>query len=449
MKSSEYILKQRRNFSLYVIQHRAIPHVSDGLKAAARRVLWTARNGQKYKSSALAGAVAPIHPHAAPEGTINTLAAPYGNNIPLLKGYGAFGTLLKPTSYGAARYTSVVLSKFAKDVLFKDIEIIPMVDNYDGSVLEPQHFLPIIPLVLLNPQEGIAVGFASKLLPRSINDIISHQILHLKKQNNKITEVTPFFAPTNQTSSGLVTNKQKKQQWLFHGDFKKLNATSIQITELPYGLAHQKFITNLETLEDNGSIIKITDDSSDSYNIVIQFKKGTLSKLSNDEIKEFVGINNSLSENMNVVNFDGNTIWEATYVDIIKEFTSWRLTYYTKRYERLADLIKTDIQRLKDVLLAIKKKVGVVATKTESRSELKEYLTVIGIIHIDYIADLPIHRFTHDEKNKTEKKLTEHLTTLDYYNELLQSEDKRRHIYIDELREILKNVKSNCYTQQE
>jgi DNA gyrase/topoisomerase IV subunit A len=302
---------------------------------------------------------------------------------------------------------------------------------------------------LLNPQEGIAVGFASKLLPRSINDIISHQILHLKKQNNKITEAAPFFAPISQLSSGLITNKQKKQQWLFHGDFKKVNATSIRITELPYGLAHQKFIDNLETLEENGSIIKITDDSSDSYNILIQFKKGTLSKLSDDEIKKLIGINNSISENMNVVNFDGNTIWEATYVDIIKEFTSWRLTYYTKRYERLADLIKTDIQRLKDVLLAIKKKVGVVATKTESRSELKEYLTVIGIIHIDYIADLPIHRFTHDEKNKTEKKLTEHLTTLNYYNELLQSEDKRRHIYIDELREILKNVKSNCYTQQE
>ena len=106
MADSTYVNDQRREYSLYVLQMRAIPHVADGLKAAARRVLWTARNGKHFKSATLAGATMPIHPHAAPEGAINTLAAPYGNNIPLLKGEGAFGTLLRPTAYGASRYTA-------------------------------------------------------------------------------------------------------------------------------------------------------------------------------------------------------------------------------------------------------------------------------------------------------------------------------------------------------
>jgi len=97
MKSSEYIDNERKSYSLYLISDRAIPHIADGLKSSIRRILWMARDGKKVKSSALAGACASIHPHAAPEGPINTIAAPYGNNIPLLKGYGAFGTLLKPT----------------------------------------------------------------------------------------------------------------------------------------------------------------------------------------------------------------------------------------------------------------------------------------------------------------------------------------------------------------
>ena len=161
--SSLYIEKERKDYSLYVMQSRAIPAVTDGLKAAGRRTLWIARNVGKTKTATLAGATLPIHPHATPESAINTLAAPYGNNIPLFKGYGAFGTMLDPTAYGAARYTSVATSKFTDDVMFKDIEIIPMMPNYDDTLEEPVRFLPLVPVALLNPAEGIAVGFATNI----------------------------------------------------------------------------------------------------------------------------------------------------------------------------------------------------------------------------------------------------------------------------------------------
>jgi DNA gyrase/topoisomerase IV subunit A len=111
IKSSQYINDQRREYSLYVMQSRAICAGTDGLKAGGRRALWTARSGAKMKTATLAGATMPIHPHAECTGAINTLAAPYGNNIPLFKGDGAFGTMLHPTSYGAARYTSISVSK--------------------------------------------------------------------------------------------------------------------------------------------------------------------------------------------------------------------------------------------------------------------------------------------------------------------------------------------------
>ena len=48
MNGSDYVNEQRREYSLYVLQMRAIPSIADGLKAGGRRVLWTARDGKKH-----------------------------------------------------------------------------------------------------------------------------------------------------------------------------------------------------------------------------------------------------------------------------------------------------------------------------------------------------------------------------------------------------------------
>lgn len=449
MKSSEYIANERLGYSLYVISDRAIPHIADGLKSSIRRILWMARDGKKVKSSALAGSCASIHPHAAPEGPINTIAAPYGNNVPLLKGYGAFGTLLKPTSYGASRYTSVALSEFAKDVIFKDSNLIEMIDNYDGTLKEPKHFIPLIPVVLLNPQEGIAVGFASNILPRSLSDIITDQICSLQGKNKNIEDVYPSFDPLNQVSTGPILDKTGKTKWGFKGAFKKINATTLCITNLPYGLSHKKLITNLDKLEDSGQIVDVVDDSTDTYSIVIKFKKGILSKLDEDGILSLLGLKISLPENLNVVNFDGITVLSTNYIDIITQYTEWRLQYYIARYQMLADELAINIQRLRDVLLAIKKNLGSLARKIESKEELKLFLEALGIVHIDYIAELPVYRFTEGERIKAEAKLAEHLETFEYYQMLLGSEPERKKVYISELKDILKKVNANRYASTE
>jgi DNA gyrase subunit A len=441
--SSKYINDQRKEYSLYVLQMRAIPHAADGLKAAARRVLWTAKNGSKFKSATLSGATMPIHPHAAPESTINTLAAPYGNNIPLLKGDGAFGTLLNPTAYGASRYTSVSLSSFTKDVMFRDIEIIPLVDNYDETEKEPKHFLPLVPVVLMNPQEGIAVGFASNILPRTLDVIIDSQIQHLEGKD--VDDVYPAFAPTENYCQDWFEDKNGGVRWVFKGEFDKVNATTIRITNLPYGIVHSKFISKLEKLEENGTIQEITDNSKNVYNIEIRFKKGVLRGLDDDAIMNLVGLVNNATENMNVIDFDGERVLGTDYVSMIGSFSDWRLGWYKNRYDRLAGLLEIDIQKYKDILQAIKKNVGGTAKKIGSRSELKDYLAAIDIVHIDYIADLPVYRFTEEERKKVEAKLADALKLMKQYRMLIKSEPKRRAVYIEELKQVRQNYKKGNY----
>lgn len=438
LKSSEYINEQRREYSLYVLQSRAIPHAADGLKAAARRILWVARDGKKRKSATLAGECMPLHPHAAPESAVNTLAATYGNNVPLLKGYGAMGTMLNPTAYGAARYTSVELSKFAEDVVLRDIEVVPLMENYDGTLEEPKHFLPLVPIVLLNPQEGIAVGFASDILPRALGDIIHDQVAYLS--GDKFKQPKPVFEPTKQKAVSFDNGK-----WCFMGEIEKQGAVNVRVTNLPYGLLHAKFVDNLMKMEEAEQIASFKDSSKDKFNILVTFKKGSLTGMSDEDITKNLGLTTYLSENMNVIDFDGTSVWAPTYAEMIQKFCDWRLKWYKNRYERLSKLLGEDIQRYLDILLAIKKNVGGTVKATQSRAELKEYLAEIGIVYVDYIADLPIYRFTEEEKRKIEEKLADAEKLMKRYKTLLKDEGERRMIFIEELKEVLSKYNKGHY----
>ena len=119
------------------------------------------------------------------------------------------------------------------------------------------------------------------------------------------------------------------------------------------------------------------------------------------------------------------------------------------RYERLLGLVQEEIQKYKDILLAIKKKVGTVATKTANRGELKEYLDHIGIVNLDYIADLPVYRFTEDERDKVKARLEDALAREAEYTRLLSSEAERKKIYAGELRDVLKRYNRGDYSNVE
>lgn len=432
VSGSEYVNSARREYSLYVLSQRAIPAITDGLKPAARRVLWTARGKGKIKSATLAGATMPIHPHASPEGTINTLAAPYGNNYPLLQGYGAFGTLLVPDAYGASRYTSVAISEFGKKVLFKDIEIIPLKDNYDSTTKEPVHFLPLIPIAIINPVEGIAVGYSTTIAPRLLVDVIERQLAHLNKEEVKPT--VPTFLPTKNRAY------RYDGKWVFQGEIHRENTTVVTITKLPFGTNHGKIVANekskLNKLLEAGKIVDYEDNSKDVINIQVKFKRGVLASKTDSEVLNMFGLVVNVSENLNVLNFNHNSIMETSDVEIIEKFTDWRLDWYVQRYERLKGMIEKDIQKYLDILLAIKKDAGKIAGTKKNKAEYENWLRTIGVVNDQYISGLPTYRYTEEERIKVENMLVSANKQRKEYITILGSKVKRRNIYKNELEEI-------------
>ena len=444
-QSSPYVSDQRKNYSLYVLQFRAIPAATDGLKASARRSLWMARDGKKYKTSVLAGATMPIHPHDSPDGAICQLTGRYVNNVPLFKGDGAFGTLLEPKAFGASRYTSVTASKFTQDVVFRDIEVVPMQENYDGSLEEPVHFLPLVPVALLNPSEGLAIGFKSDILPRSLEDIIVAQLSVLNGAK-KIKSPMPKFTPT-QCFSTHMEEGDKSTFYYFNGDYENIDGVTVRITKLPFALAHETFTSKLDALIEKGTIVDYTDNSKNVIDIVVKFKKGNLRGHTKEEILKTLGLSVRYGEILNVLHFDGKRIWSPSASELIREFTMWRLGWYVTRYERLRNIQQNDLQRYYDIRTAIKKKVGTLVSKVKSRGELKELLKEFGVVNLDYIADLPVYRFTEEEHKKNEQRIKEAEEQLKVYKNLLSNEGERRKIYIAELQDILKKHTKGYYNE--
>lgn len=443
-ESSPYIEGQRREYSLYVMQQRAIPAATDGLKAGGRRTLWVARTGEKWKSANLAGATMPIHPHDSPEGAINTLAAPYGNNIPLFSGDGAFGTLLNPTGYGASRYTSVKVSPFTKDVVFRDIEIIPMMENYDGTLEEPVHFLPLVPVALLNPASGIAVGYATNILPRKLDDLINIQLAHLKG-TKKIDAPIPTFLPLSNESYYQDVQTSGRIAYYFSGSYQQQDTSTLTITKIPYSQTHEAVIKKIADLMEKDIVVDYTDNSKNKIDIQVKFRRGYLRDKDANSILSMLGLIVREIENPNILSFDGKHVMPIDPVQFVRDFTDWRLGWYVNRYERLRDLLKIDLQRYYDIRTAIKNNAGSLARKIQTRSELKDKLQTFGIVYLDYIADLPIYRFTEEERIKNEKRIEEAEKQLKIYEDLLSSEDKRKKVYVAELQDVLSKYSKGQY----
>ena len=182
---SDFVHKELILFSVASNQ-RAIPSLVDGLKPGQRKILYACflkRLAREIKVAQLAGYVAEKsayhHGEQALTATIVGMAQSFvgSNNINLLYPSGMFGTRLAGGKDAAsARYIFTRLSPIAR-------AIFPLADdsvlNYlsdDGLDIEPDHYLPVLPMVLVNGSSGIGTGWSSSI-PNFDPRQLAHAIL--------------------------------------------------------------------------------------------------------------------------------------------------------------------------------------------------------------------------------------------------------------------------------
>jgi len=425
---------QYKAFSFYTLEFRALPYLSDGLKPVARRSIWIANKLAKaeyVKVAKLAGAVLSIHPHGSTsvEDCISGMAQDFcgANNVNYFHGKGAFGSKIAGpgNAIGAARYVSVKLSENFHKIMGRDFDLVKTKPGYDDSEVEPVSFLPIVPTVLLNPLQGIAVGFACTILPRKLEDVIHCQLAHLSGKGFREPDVH------YEGFKGTVT-KTGDNSWETRGVFTR-TGRKLTITELPIGYTRESYIRVLDALEEKEIISSYTDDCTSDFLFSVNIK----AELKTDEeIYEKFKLIGSLSENITLIDFNGK-VRKMTVTEIIKEFTDVRFKIYFERFKKEFMDNRDEFEFKRDLLKVIKK--GLFKKFPDlKKNEIADLLieNEIKEKNIARIIQTPIYRFGKDEVDRLEEELQKLKTLIEYLVTLCKDEELRKVEYVKELKEL-------------
>jgi DNA topoisomerase-2 len=341
---TQFLDQEYVEYAMYVIEQRAIPSIIDGLKPTQRKILyscnkiWGNSSGKAMKVFQLAGKTSSdtFYHHGDMSGSIINLAQDFKNNLPLLERDGQFGDLRSPEA-GAPRYIGVSLSKNFKKI-YKDFEL--LTPQYEeGNEIEPNWFLPVIPLVLVNGANGIAVGYNTIILTRNVNDIIKACLNWL--DGKKIpTTITPSLEVFR---GKYYQDKEIENKWYAEGIFERLNTSTVQITELPPSMTFENFEKHLEKLIDKKDIVDYIDQSKDSPDYTIKFTRERLASVNDIELKKMLKLVDSETEFYNTLDEYGKLKIFKNVKEIIEYFMTFRLGFYQKRKDFIINALQKDV----------------------------------------------------------------------------------------------------------
>src|SRR3989344_7659951 len=178
------------DYAMSVIVSRALPDARDGLKPVQRRIIYAAYEigalpTSKYQKCAkIVGEVlAKYHPHdnVSVYDAMVRMAQKFSMRYTLIDGQGNFGSI-DGDSAAAMRYTEAKLSKISLELLRNiNEETVNYMDNYSAEYKEPTLLPSVIPNLLLNGAQGIAVGMATSIPPHNLSELIDGIILLIEK----------------------------------------------------------------------------------------------------------------------------------------------------------------------------------------------------------------------------------------------------------------------------
>ena len=429
----EFFDKEMIHFSKYDCE-RSIPNMVDGLKTSQRKVLYAAfkrRLTQETKVAQFSGYVSEHscyhHGEASLNGAIVKMAQDYvgSNNIHLLQPNGQFGTRLQGGDDAASeRYIFTQLNPLARLIFPEADDGVLKNINDDGSIVEPEYYVPILPFCLVNGVTGIGTGFSTDI--PSYNPI---QIVHYLR--NKLQGLPPTaetFTPYYEGFKGTVT-KVQDNKYLIKGVYVKTGEDKIRITELPIGTWTMPYLVYLDELVDGGvdkagkklpPVLKdvVNLSTEVAVDITVQFPKGKLATLSQGDIEGLLKLTTTVSTtNMHLFDAECRLHKYLTIEEIIDDFFVTRMKTYQKRKEALICAMDKLLVRLSNRARYILETLsGDVDLRKKTGQQVLELLTGRGFIQLDgdysYLIKMPMDSVTEEnvakilkEKADTENEL--------------------------------------------
>lgn len=332
---------------------RSIPSIIDGLKPSQRKVLYTFFGMSKTKAYEskliyqLTGTVADFamyhHGDKSMSDTITRMCQSFigSNNIPLLQGYGQVGSRrANGDDMAQPRYVSASLAKITR-LIFPEIDdrLLSRVLE-DGKPAEPNYYIPIVPIVLVNGARGIGTGWNTRIPLFNPKDLITIIAKRLSGLDGDINSISPWY---NGYEGDIIEYDNK---WEFRMSISKIDDRTYRITELPVGVSIVNAESVINSLIEQGVIqtyeSQLNKRSTRDIDTIITF---TNPLEMSDVIEYFKPIYSTTCSKNSMVGFDSNGFIRK-FEDIKSIFDEWyqqRLELYIKRKELILEDLELEL----------------------------------------------------------------------------------------------------------
>ncbi|HSG88990.1 MAG TPA: DNA topoisomerase IV subunit A [Pseudomonadales bacterium] len=375
MPLREYTEKAYLDYSMYVINDRALPHIGDGLKPVQRRIVYAMSElgltaAAKYMKSArtIGDVLGKFHPHgdSACYEAMVLMAQPFSYRYPLIDGQGNWGAQDDPKSFAAMRYTEARLARFA-EVLLDELGqgTVDWVPNFDGTLDEPKTLPARLPVLLLNGAMGIAVGMATDIPPHNAREIASACIRLLEEPKADTAALMEHVrGPDYPTSAEIITPVEDIREMYETGRGSiraralwHLDQTDIVITALPHQVSPSKVLEQIAAQMQAKKLPMVVDlrDESDHENptrivVVMRSNRVDAERLM-AHLFATTDLERSYRVNINVIGLDGRPGVRGLRA-LLTEWLEFRRETVRRRIQFRLDRIDERLHVLEALLVA-------------------------------------------------------------------------------------------------
>jgi DNA topoisomerase-2 len=429
---------------------RSIPHICDGLKESTRKILFACLKRNLYtneiKVAQLAGNVSEVTAYHHGENSLQEAIIGMAqifvgtNNINLLEPKGQMGSRISGGQDSSSpRYIYTLLSKLTKLIFKEEDNTILNYLNEDGLSIEPEYYIPIIPMILVNGGIGIGTGYSTNIAQYNPSDIINIYLDIIQNIDNDIgkiltiddiqkTEILINEKPIEDLTPYYLgfkgeISKNEKGNYNSKGIYKWINDTTIEITELPIGTWTENYKEYLEELIiNNNQYLKSFENHYTAKNVkfILKINDGLRADLEPKILTEFnlISTKNLSLNNMHLFSEKGCIKKYNTTTIIIKEWFQIRLNKYyerkTKQLEIMEDEFKLISAKIRFIIDIISGNIIIMNIKIKDIEEQLEKLEYYKYDDsYDYLLRMPISQLTLEKKENLEKDVIKLKTKID------------------------------------
>lgn len=416
---SDFLKKEHIHFSRYSI-YRALPSSLDGLTPSRRKVLYyftaLSKSDGEVKVAQAAASVANktfyLHGENSLVETIVSLAQDHvgTNNVAYLQPIGQFGSRNNKSSvHAAARYIYTRLDPIAKVVFRQEDLPVLAYREEEGNRVEPEYFVPVIPMLLVNGAQGIGTGFSTSIPPYNFIDVC--RCAKKIARGEELNDIQPWyhgFKGTVQKDAKSVTT---------NGTFQKEAGNAVRVEELPIGRWTEPFLTELKHIADGSTrnplgILNVTNRSrEDTVDVLIHLSDESY-ELPVEQLTKHLRLTTTYATtNMMAFKGDGHLFHFHHVHEIMNEHGKRRLDLYEKRKAyyigELSKKITFSVMKAKFIALIIS---GDLDLRGYARKKLEEMLGHRGVEPIgpggyDYILNMNVSSFTSEKVDTLEEEI--------------------------------------------